>query len=123
MDAIVGVLPKALPTLIALLVGALVLYAANRYLYGKRTDSAVGSLARQALQLVIAALVTVMVVLSLILGHPAIRWVTIGASIFLIIFNIVGLPYESAYDNFLIVFGFVFNGLIIWYAWNWEVLA
>jgi hypothetical protein len=23
------------------------------------------------------------------------------------------------YDNFLIVAGFVFNGMIIWYAWTW----
>jgi hypothetical protein len=23
------------------------------------------------------------------------------------------------YDNFLIAVGFVFNGLVIWYAWTW----
>jgi ABC-type transport system involved in cytochrome c biogenesis permease component len=60
-----------------------------------------------------------MIVLSLTLSYPAIRWVSLVASAFLIIFNIVGLPYPSAYDNFLIGVGFVFNGLIIWYAWRW----
>ena len=61
----------------------------------------------------------VMVVLSLTLTYPAIRWVSIVAAIFLVLFNLVGLPYEGLYDNFLIVFGFLFNGLIVWYAWTW----
>ncbi len=61
----------------------------------------------------------VMVVLSLTLKYPAIRWVSIVASGFLVVFNLFGLPYPSAFDNFLIVVGFVFNGLIIWYAWTW----
>jgi len=61
----------------------------------------------------------VMVVLSLTLGYPAVRWVSIGAAIFLVLFNLAGLPYPAVYDNFLIVFGFLFNGLIVWYAWTW----
>jgi len=61
----------------------------------------------------------VMVVLSLTLKFPALRWVSIGAAVFLVLFNLVGLPYEGLYDNFLIVVGFAFNGLIIWYAWTW----
>jgi hypothetical protein len=61
----------------------------------------------------------VMVVLSLTLTYPAIRWVSIAAAVFLVLFNLVGLPYEGLYDNFLIVFGFLFNGLIVWYAWTW----
>ena len=61
----------------------------------------------------------VMIVFSLTLAHPVVRWVNIGASAFLIIFNLVGLPYPGAYDNLLIVVGLVFNGFIIWYAWNW----
>lgn len=61
----------------------------------------------------------VMVVLSLTMPYPAVRWVSIAAAIFLVIFNLVGLPYPSLYDNFLIVFGFIFNGLIVWYAWTW----
>lgn len=61
----------------------------------------------------------VMVVLSLILPYPAVRVVSVITAVFLVLFNLVGLPYPSAYDNFLIVFGFVFNGLIVWYAWRW----
>jgi hypothetical protein len=61
----------------------------------------------------------VMVVLSLTVPYPAIRWVCVVASILLIIFNLFGLPYDGLYDNFLIVAGFVWNGLIIWYAWTW----
>ena len=61
----------------------------------------------------------VMVVLTLTLGLPAIRWVSIVASGFLILFNIAGLPYPGAYDNLLIGVGFIWNALIIWYAWTW----
>ena len=61
----------------------------------------------------------VMVVLSLTLAYPAIRWVCVAVSGFLVLFNIPGLPYPGAYDNFLIGVGFVFNGLVVWYAWTW----
>jgi hypothetical protein len=61
----------------------------------------------------------VMIVLSLTMAYPAIRWVSIVASGFLVLFNLAGLPYPSLYDNFLIGVSFVFNGLIIWYAWTW----
>ena len=61
----------------------------------------------------------VMVVLSLIVPFPAIRWVTLGAVGFTIVFNVVALPYQSAYDNFLIAVSFVFNGMVVWYAWTW----
>lgn len=62
----------------------------------------------------------VMVVLSLTLNYPLIRWVTIVAAIALFILNIVGLPtYPSLYDKFLIVVGLFFNVLTVWYAWKW----
>jgi len=61
----------------------------------------------------------VMVVLSLTLQYPAIRWVHIVAAGFLVLFNVAGLPYPGLYDNFLIGVGFVFNGLIVWHAWRW----
>ena len=62
----------------------------------------------------------VMVVLSLTLKYPAIRWVTIIAAVILFLFNLVGLPgYPGAYDKFLIIVGLVFNGLTVWYAWKW----
>ena len=64
----------------------------------------------------------VMVVLSLTLRQPAIRWVTIIAAIFLLGFNLIGLPgYPSFYDKFLIVVGLVFNAITIWCAWTWTL--
>ena len=61
----------------------------------------------------------VMVVLTLTLKYPAIRWANIIVAIFLVVFNLFGLPYPGAYDNFLIVVSFVFNALTVWYAWKW----
>jgi hypothetical protein len=60
-----------------------------------------------------------MVVLTLTLPYPAIGWLNIILAIFFVIFNIAGLPYKGAYDNFLIIVSFAFNALTIWYAWNW----
>jgi predicted ferric reductase len=63
----------------------------------------------------------VMIVLSLTLRYPAIRWVTIIAAVVLFGLNLVGLPtYPSLYDQFLIVVGLVFNVLTVWYAWKWR---
>ncbi len=61
----------------------------------------------------------VMIILSLTLKYPAIRWVSIVVSIIVVVFNLFGLPYPGAYDNFLIIVSFVFNALIVWYAWKW----
>ncbi len=61
----------------------------------------------------------VMVVLSLTLKYPAIRWVSIVAAIFWVIFNLLALSGYPAYEKFLIIVSFVFNALIIWYAWKW----
>ena len=62
----------------------------------------------------------VMVVLSLTLKYPMIRWITIVAAIALFLFNLVGLPgYPGAYDKFLIAVGLVFNAITVWYAWKW----
>jgi putative exporter of polyketide antibiotics len=63
----------------------------------------------------------VMVVLTLTVKYPAIRWVNIIVAILVVVFNLFGLPYKGAYDNFLIVVSFVFNALTIWYAWRWVV--
>ncbi len=61
-----------------------------------------------------------MVVLSLTVSYPAIRWIAIVAAVFLFLFNAVELPgYPGAYDKFLIVVGLVFNAVTIWYAWRW----
>jgi hypothetical protein len=80
-----------------------------------------GEEATQVIWLGAAAIMLVpiiMVVLSLTVPYPAIRWVSIVASVLFVVFNIAGLPYVGWYDNFLIAVSFVFNGLIIWYAWT-----
>lgn len=68
---------------------------------------------------VIMLIPILMILLSLMLSHPAIRWVNIAAAIALMVFNLAGLPYPSPYDNFLIVVGLLLNGLIVWKAWGW----
>jgi len=62
----------------------------------------------------------VMVVLTLTLKHPAIRWANIIVAIFFFGLNLIGLPgYPGAYDKFLIIVGLGFNVLTVWYAWKW----
>ena len=76
----------------------------------------------QGMWLLIAVIMLVpivMVVLNLVIPYPAIRWVNIVVVILVVIFNIAGLPYKGAYDNFLIGVSFVFNALVLWYAWKW----
>jgi len=80
--------------------------------------------ASQAMWLLIAAIMLVpivMVVLTLLVPYPAIRWINIVVVIVVVLFNIAGLPYEGHYDNFLIFVSFIFNALTIWYAWKWVV--
>ncbi len=80
--------------------------------------------ATQGMWLLIAVIMLVpivMIVLTLTLPYPAIRWINIIVAIIVIIFNLLGLPYKGAYDNFLIGVSFVFNALTIWYAWKWVV--
>ncbi len=62
----------------------------------------------------------VMVVLSLTLTYPVIRWANIIIAIFWFGFNLISVPtYPSAYDKFLLIVSMGFNVLTIWYAWNW----
>ena len=62
----------------------------------------------------------VMLVLSLTLNYPLIRWANIIAAVILFGFNLIGLPtYPSLYDKFLIAVGLVWNVVTVWYAWNW----
>jgi hypothetical protein len=85
-----------------------------------------GQKATQAMWMTAAVIMLIpigMIVLSLTVPYPTIRWVNVVAAAFLVVFNLVGLPYKSVFDNFLIAVGFVFTGLIAWYAWTWQVLA
>jgi hypothetical protein len=81
-----------------------------------------GMQATQGMLLLIAIIMLIpiiMVVLTLTIPYPAIRWVNIIVAILVVLFNLLGLPYKGAYDNFLIVVSFVFNALTVWYAWKW----
>ena len=76
----------------------------------------------QTIWMIVAAIMLVpivMVVLNLTLKYPAARWTNIIVAIIVILFNLSALPYNGAYDNFLIVVSFVFNAMVIWYAWRW----
>jgi hypothetical protein len=42
----------------------------------------------------------------------------VGATLWTL-FNLMGLPYPGAYDNFLIGVSIFVCGAIIWYAWIW----
>ena len=69
---------------------------------------------------ILMVLPIIMVVLSVTLPYPANRWANIIMAGFFFIFNLIGLPtYPSAYDRFLIAVSLAFNGMTIWYAWNW----
>ena len=89
-----------------------------------KTGEIGGMQGTQAMYLGVAILLLIpilMVVLSLTLKYPAIRWLSIIAAVILFGFNLVGLPtYPSSYDKFLIVVGLVFNVLTVRYAWKWS---
>ena len=62
----------------------------------------------------------VMVVLTLTLNHPAIRWANIIVAAFWFLFNLMGLPtYPGHYDKFLLAVSMVLNVITVWYAWKW----
>ncbi len=62
-----------------------------------------------------------MVFLTLVLPQSVSRWVNISVAAFFFLFNLVGLPtYPSLYDKFLLAVSLGFNGITIWYAWNWS---
>jgi hypothetical protein len=103
------------------------------YLYGDVLRICSGDLAKnpmadknfnQFVWLGIAALMLtpiLMVFLTLVLPQPVSRWANIGVAAFFLLFNLVGLPtYPSYYDKFLLAVSLVFNGITIWYAWNWS---
>ena len=71
---------------------------------------------------ILLAIPIIMVFLSLTLKYKANRWANILLAGFFFVFNLIGLPtYPSAYDQFLIILGLVFNILTVWYAWKWTI--
>jgi len=77
----------------------------------------------QAMSLGIAALMVtpiLMVVLSLILPQNINRWANIIVAVLWFLFNLAGIrTYPGHYDKFLLAVSMVFNGVTVWYAWNW----
>ncbi|MDA3935472.1 MAG: DUF6326 family protein [Actinomycetota bacterium] len=61
----------------------------------------------------------IMIVLSLTLPYPALRWACIIVSVVLIVFNLVAMPHKGKYNNFLIGTSLILNATIIWFAWQW----
>jgi len=96
-----------------------------RIFAGDFTPGQVGNMQLSQTMLVFMAVIMlipiVMILLSLTLTYPMIRWVTVIAAIFLFIFNIVGLPgYPGIYDKFLIIVGLMINVITVVYAWTWS---
>ena len=61
----------------------------------------------------------VMVVVSVMVTGPTLRWISVIAAVGLFLFNIVGLPtYSGLYDKFLIVVGLGWNAATAWLAWT-----
>lgn len=95
-----------------------------RIFSGDFTAGAIGGMqVSQAMYLGMAVLMVIpilMVLLTLAVPYPLIRWANIVVAIGFFVFNLIGLPtYPSAYDKFLIIVGLVFNLLTVWYAWRW----
>ncbi len=68
---------------------------------------------------VLMSIPIVMVVLTLSVKYPAIRWANIIVAIFWVVFNLAGLSGYKAYDKFLLIVSMGFNALTVWYAWKW----
>ncbi len=70
---------------------------------------------------IVMAVPIVMLVVSLLVDQPFVRWVHVAAAVGLFAFNVIGLPtYPGLYDKVLIVLGLVFNVLTIVIAVRWE---
>ena len=108
-------------TMLTYLLGDVLRIFAGDLESGKVAGGVQGTQGMWLLMAVIMLVPIVMVVLTLTLKYPAIRWINISAAILLAVFNLVGLPYEGAYDNFLIVVSLGFKALAVWYAWKWVV--
>jgi len=63
----------------------------------------------------------VMIVLTLTVSPPAMRWANIIVAIFWIIFNLSSLSGYPAYNKFLLIVSMVFNLMTVWYAWKWAI--
>ena len=106
-------------TMLTYLLGDVLRVFAGDFESGKLAGGMQASQGMWMLIAVIMLIPIVMVVLTLTLKFPAIRWANIIVAILVGVFSLVSLPYPGAYDNFLIIVSFVFNALTVWYAWQW----
>ncbi len=94
------------------------------YYGGEKAKALAGMNLNQFAWLGIAVLMLtpiLMVFLSLVLPRPVSRWPNIIVAAFFFLFNLVGLPtYPPLFDKFLLAVSMIFNGVTIWYAWNWS---
>lgn len=61
-----------------------------------------------------------MILLTLTVKYPAIRWINFGVAIFFFLFNAVGLPgYSGWYDRLLIIAGLGLNVLTVIWSVRW----
>jgi len=70
---------------------------------------------------VLMSLPIIMIVLTLTLDQNINRWANIIMAAFWLLFNVMDLRsyLTRPYDFYLIAVSLVFNGIIIWWAWNW----
>jgi hypothetical protein len=61
----------------------------------------------------------VMVVLTLTLKYPAIRWANIIVAIFWFGFNLISLKGYPVKEQFLLIVSMGFNVMTVWHAWKW----
>lgn len=70
---------------------------------------------------VIMVIPIMMVFLTLVLPQPINRWANLIVAAGFFLFILADLrSYPSAYDKFLLIVSMGFNGVTIWYAWNWS---
>ncbi len=73
---------------------------------------------------VVMSFTQVMIMLNLFLSLTLFSWLRMAniiVSLGFFLFNLMGIPYPTAYDNFLMAVGFFINGLTLWYAWRWSI--
>lgn len=81
-----------------------------------------GTVPTQAMWIGIAVLMLIpiiMLVLTLTLKYPAIRWANIIVAILWIVFNLTSLRGYPTKEQVILIVSMGFNVMTIWYAWKW----
>lgn len=105
-------------TMLLYLLGDVIRIFAGDMTPGKLGDKPAG----QGTWLLIAGIMAVpvlLLVLTLVLPLPYIRWVNVIGSVVVFVFNLFGLPYKGHYDNFLIVLSLMLNLLVFYLSFGW----